>query len=120
MLKRIKDRGKKLRENVLSINRSASPNPANISMSAALQGLNNLALIPQTDRASGTATPTVPNHSRSRLAKPDKTSLTQADEQCQLAEATVRAVLSLQDWHEIDHHLQSVTIYPGYLFHTHT
>jgi hypothetical protein len=121
MLKRIKDRGKKLKEKVLSINRSALPNPqsANISTSAGLQGSNDLALIPQTDQASGTATPTVPDHSKPRLAKPDKTSLTQVDEQQQLAEATVR-VLSLQNWHEINHHLQPVTIYPGYIFHTHT
>jgi hypothetical protein len=92
MLKRIKDRGKKVKEKVLSINQSASPNPqsANISTSAGLQGSNDLTLIPQTDQASGTATPTVPDHSKPRLAKPDKTSLTRVDEQQQLAEATVR------------------------------
>jgi hypothetical protein len=108
----IKDRGKKVTERFLSISRSSSPNPqsANISTNTRLQASNDLTLIRQADRASGIATPTVPDPSKqSQPAKPDQTSLTQTDEQQQLAEATVR-VWSLQNWHEIDHHLQPVMV----------
>jgi hypothetical protein len=96
-VERIKDRGKKVEGRFLSISRSSSPYPqsANISPNTRLQASNDLTLIGQTDRASGTATLAVPDSSeQSQPAKPDQRSLTQIDEQQQLPEATVSLVSS--------------------------